>query len=83
MRRIKDKILQRIIEKIKLSSQNGCKEIIIEDLETQFRDMPQMEGLNREERYGLIKSRIYPARKKRRGSEFRLVVYGEGEQFMV
>ncbi len=64
MRRIKDKILQRIIEKIKLSSQNGCKEIIIEDLETQFRDMPQMEDLNREERYGLIKSRIYPARKK-------------------
>ena len=51
MRTPKDRILQRIVEKIKLSSQNGCKEIIIEDLETQFRDMPQMLGLNHEERY--------------------------------
>lgn len=64
MRRTKDKILQRIIEKIKLSYQNGCKPIIIEDLESQFRDMTQMEGLNRQERYDLIKSKIYPARKK-------------------
>ena len=64
MRTPKDRILQRIVEKIKLSSQNGCKEILIEDLDTQFRDMPQILGLNHEERYKFIKSRLYSARRK-------------------
>lgn len=64
MTRTTDRILQKIIERIKYTSQNGRKPITIEDLESQFRFMPEMEGLNREDRYALIKSKLYRARKK-------------------
>jgi len=64
MRRIKDRILQRIIEKIKLSYQNDCKSITIDELESQYRDMPEMQNLTKDERYELIKSKLYPARKR-------------------
>lgn len=64
MRRIKDRILQKIVEKIKHSSENGRRDITIEDLESQFRYMAEMEDLNREERYDLIKSKLYRARKR-------------------
>ena len=64
MRRTTDRILLRITEKIKLSYYNGCKPITIEDLERQYRDMPEMGGLNRQERFELIKSKIYRARRK-------------------
>jgi len=64
MRRLKDRILERIVEKIKLSYHNGCRPVTIEDLESQLRDMPEMQDLNRQEREILIKSKLYKARRK-------------------
>jgi len=64
MRRSPDRIIQKIYEKLIYSSKNGCNPITDHDCEAQFRDMPEMEGLNREERYTLIRKKFLPARKK-------------------
>ena len=60
----RDLLLEQILIKIRATARNGFREVFWDDLQNQYRDMEVMEGLNRQQRLDLIKSKGYKARKR-------------------
>ena len=60
----RDLLKEQMLTKFRASTRNGCREILWDDLQNQYRDMEVMEGLTRQERIVLIKSKEYTLRKK-------------------
>jgi len=73
---MRDRIVAGIVRKLEAR----YREVITAELETQYRDMDEFDGMLREERETLIKSKYYPARKemKRRKIPVRRIWSGNG-----
>jgi len=60
----KNLVQEQMVLKFRLSARDGCRVILFDDMQNQFRRMEVMEGKSRQERIELIKKNEYRVRKR-------------------
>lgn len=75
----RDSLLEQMLIKFRATARNGHREILWDELQNQYRDMEVMEGLNRQQRLDLVKSKGYKARKRLQREEYSIIRIWAGD----